>query len=52
MELVCLTYEDRNSSSTKISLLWGKFPVARNPALIFAGVAVKLRDMLIIPSQS
>jgi hypothetical protein len=30
----------------------GKFPVVRNPALIFAGVAVKLKDMLIIPGQS
>jgi hypothetical protein len=52
LELVCLTYEDRNSSSTKISLLYGKIPVARNPALIFAEVAVKLRDVLIIPGQS
>jgi hypothetical protein len=30
----------------------GKIPVARYPASIFAGVAVKLGDMLIISGQS
>jgi hypothetical protein len=32
--------------------MWEKIPVARNAALIFAGVAAKFRDVLVSPGQS
>jgi hypothetical protein len=49
---VCYVGGQKLLKRKKTSLLYGKIPVARNPAMIFAGVAAELRDMLTIPGKS